>query len=182
MTLTPQCQVSKNIVNMSWSVHLQLHARVHNNIQGQKKVLSSSQVTLKNTCPMGKAWGKSSSNKIILLKIILLLLRFLLFILDFIVTGMWKPILIGYTSKVDWLIDKQEVTMGSKMWELNCPQEKREFNFFFKRWTYWVIHYYLTLLTQVKEYFYLFIWGSTEAWSYNVISHLQTNLIEDKAR
>ena len=65
---------------------------------------------------MGKAWGKSSSNKIILLKIILLLLRFLLFILDFIVIGMWKPILIGYTSKVDWLIDKQEVTMGSKMW------------------------------------------------------------------
>ena len=68
------------------------------------------------------------------------------------------------------------------MWELSCPQEKPEFKFFFKPWTYWVIHYYLTFLTQVKEYFYLFISGSTEAWSYNVISHLQTNLIEDKAR
>ena len=31
--------------------------------------------------------------------------RFLLLILDFIVIGMWKPILIGCTNKVDWLID-----------------------------------------------------------------------------
>ena len=29
---------------------------------------------------------------------------FLLFILDFIVIGMWKPILIGCTNKIDWLL------------------------------------------------------------------------------
>ena len=33
------------------------------------------------------------------------ILDLLLFMLDFIVIGMWKPILIGCTNKVDWLID-----------------------------------------------------------------------------
>ena len=96
---------------------------------------------------MGKAWGESSTNKIILLR------------------------------QARSYPGKQNV--GAEL-----PKGQAWIQVFFKPWTYWFTHYYLTFLTQAKEYFYLhvFILGSTEAWLYNVISHLQTNLIEDKAR